>query len=185
MSSTASAVAVAEEPAASAIAVEEPPIFAPEAKPSFGLAEPVTPSDGALATEAAAGPSLDPIREAACSALDREGHNTAAELLHNSLWNLQGNSIEVQVPKKKTMLALMLNADVEAIVRKAIKAIGANHKIAFVPSENAVASAAAPRSAPSAAAGGVQAAALDNPLVKKTQELFKAEIRSVLDLRES
>jgi DNA polymerase-3 subunit gamma/tau len=30
----------------------------------------------------------------------------------------------------------------------------------------------------------VQAAALENPLVRQAQELFKAEVRSVLDLRE-
>jgi DNA polymerase-3 subunit gamma/tau len=29
----------------------------------------------------------------------------------------------------------------------------------------------------------VQAEALENPLVKKAQELFRAEVRSVLDLR--
>jgi DNA polymerase III subunit gamma/tau len=29
----------------------------------------------------------------------------------------------------------------------------------------------------------VQALAMDNPLVKQAQELFKAEVRSVLDLR--
>ena len=33
-------------------------------------------------------------------------------------------------------------------------------------------------------AAGVQEAALANPLVQRAQEIFKAEIRSVLDLRE-
>jgi DNA polymerase-3 subunit gamma/tau len=33
------------------------------------------------------------------------------------------------------------------------------------------------------AAGSIQEAALANPLVQRAQEIFKAEVRSVLDLR--
>ena len=36
-----------------------------------------------------------------------------------------------------------------------------------------------------AIAGSAQSAAMENPLVKKTQELFNADIRSVLDLRDT
>jgi DNA polymerase-3 subunit gamma/tau len=32
--------------------------------------------------------------------------------------------------------------------------------------------------------GSVQEAALQNPLVKRAQEIFKAEVRSVVDLRQ-
>jgi DNA polymerase III subunit gamma/tau len=32
--------------------------------------------------------------------------------------------------------------------------------------------------------GSIQAKALENPLVQQAQELFQAEVRSVLDLRE-
>jgi DNA polymerase-3 subunit gamma/tau len=32
-------------------------------------------------------------------------------------------------------------------------------------------------------AGSIQEAALGNPLVQRAQEIFKAEVRSVLDLR--
>ena len=33
-------------------------------------------------------------------------------------------------------------------------------------------------------AGSARSAAMENPLVQKTKELFKADIRSVLDLRD-
>jgi len=38
--------------------------------------------------------------------------------------------------------------------------------------------------APLAPVGSVQEAALQNPIVKSAQEIFKAEIRSVVDLRQ-
>ena len=83
------------------------------------------------------------------------------------------------------MLALTVNAEAEAICRKAMRAMGATQKIAFVPGENGAAGqghrAGTP---PPPMAGSAQSAAMENPLVQKTQELFKAEIRSVLDLRD-
>jgi DNA polymerase-3 subunit gamma/tau len=50
-----------------------------------------------------------------------------------------------------------------------------------VPGEGA-AQAAAPMAAP--LAGSIQEAALADPLVKRAQEIFKAEVRSVVDLRQ-
>jgi len=51
-----------------------------------------------------------------------------------------------------------------------------------IPGENgAGAGGAKPRPA---ASGSVQAAALENPLVKQAMDLFGAEVRSVLDLRD-
>ncbi|MGC2638794.1 MAG: hypothetical protein WA294_16545 [Acidobacteriaceae bacterium] len=131
----------------------------------------------------AGAPDLDRIREAVCAALGSEGHETAAAQVMSGEWTQQGNGIQVGLPMRKAMLALTINAEAEAICRKAMKAIGATQKIAFVPGENSAASGtAAKASVP--IAGSAQSAALENPLVRRTQELFKAEIRSVLDLRE-
>ncbi len=156
-----------------------------EARPpvAVGVAEAIPEAtDGALALAAEAPPDLDRIREAVCAALDGEGHNTAAAQLTAGNWTQQGNNIQVELPMRKAMLALTINAGAEAICRKAMKAIGATQKIAFIPGENGAAPAAA--KAPAPIAGSAQAEALKNPLVRKTQELFKAEIRSVLDLRD-
>jgi DNA polymerase-3 subunit gamma/tau len=156
----------------------------PRPAASVGIAEAAEPTDGSLALAASAAPSLDAIRDAVCRALDSEGHNTAAAQLLSGNWTVQGSTIQVELPMRKTMLALTINADAEAICRKAMRAIGATQKITFVPSENGAASAAPARS-PGPIAGSAQSAALDNPLVRKTKELFKADIRSVLDLRDN
>ena len=130
---------------------------------------------------------LDLIRDTVCSALDAEGHSTAAVLLSAGQWRGKGDGIEVEVGMKKTMLALTMNAEAEKISKGALRAIGVTQKLTFLAGEGKSDASSGPRlaSAPSAAArGSVQSAALENPLVRQAQELFDAEVRSVLDLRE-
>jgi len=43
---------------------------------------------------------------------------------------------------------------------------------------------AAPAPTPTPMAGSIQEAALANPLVQRAREIFKAEVRSVVDLRQ-
>jgi DNA polymerase-3 subunit gamma/tau len=170
-----------------------------ETKPvaGVGLAEALPDTtDGALALAAESAPEqvapdLDRIREAVCAALASEGHETAANLIHQGAWSEQGNAIQVALAVRKAMLSLTVNAEAEAICRKTMRAMGATQKIAFVPGENGngagkagQAGAGASREGPAPIAGSAQSAALENPLVKKTKELFNADIRSVLDLRD-
>jgi DNA polymerase III subunit gamma/tau len=138
----------------------------------------------ALATEPTGSLDLDVIRDTACTALEAEGHNTAAVLLSAGQWREKGDGIEVEVGIKKTMLGLTVNAEAEKICKSALRAIGVSRRLTFIPGE---ASASGPRLAakPAAAAtGSIQSIALENPLVRQAQELFRAEVRSVLDLRE-
>jgi DNA polymerase-3 subunit gamma/tau len=171
--------------------VESVARVATEPKPpaAVGVAEALPEViEGALALAPDAPPDLGRIRETLCAALGREGHETAAAQVMNGDWTQQGNTIQVAVPMRKAMLALTINAEAEGICRKAMRAMGATQKITFVPSENGGASGAGSGTAakaPAPAAGSAQSAALENPLVQKTKELFQAEIRSVLDLRDT
>jgi DNA polymerase-3 subunit gamma/tau len=175
--------------AAAPVAESKPPV-------AVGMAESRGEStDGALvlapavavaaAGAAEAAPDLDQIREAVVAALASSGHETAANLIHQGNWTREGNAIQVELAVRKTMLALTVNGEAEAIVRKTMKAMGATQKIAFVPGENGANGSKGPgREGPAPLAGSAQSVAMENPLVKKTQELFKADIRSVLDLRD-
>ena len=193
-----------QEPAARALSPAESVARATvEARPSYssgeskppttvGVAEALSEStDGALALAAAeapgAAPDLDRIREAVSAALASAGHETAANLIHQGNWSERSGAIQVELAVRKAMLTLTVNPEAEAIVRKTMKAMGAAQKIAFVPGENGAngAKAGQGREGPAPIAGSAQSAAMENPLVKKTQELFKADIRSVLDLRDT
>ncbi len=161
----------------------------PKAPVAAVTESPQEATSGALALAAAAdggaAPDLDRVREAVCSALENAGHNTAAVLLDAGTWRENSGTIEVEVSIKKTMLSLTMNAEADKICREALRGIGETRKLIFLPGENGGSGTAkAPRADRPVAQGSIQAIALENPLVRQAQELFQAEVRSVLDLRE-
>jgi DNA polymerase-3 subunit gamma/tau len=205
---TTSAVAVEEEPVAEAppsttaaeyVSTPLPSPVAPllEAAPTIGIRAKAPAASAEVMSEATAGAlaldtdtgvsaalDLDLIRDTVCTALEAQGHSTAAVLLSAGQWREKSDGIEVEVGIKKTMLGLTMNAEAEKICKGALRAIGVNRKLTFIPGE---ASASGPRLASKPAvpaSGSIQSVALENPLVRQAQELFQAEVRSVLDLRE-
>jgi DNA polymerase-3 subunit gamma/tau len=158
---------VLPEPVAVAVPPEPPPIpvkAEPERSP------------------AGAAPDLDQLREKVAAALDEQGHNTAASLLGAGRWKLdEEGAIQVEVGVKKTMLGLTMNAEAWKIVREALKSAGATQKMTVVPGEAGDTATASPRVF---SRDSIEAVALGNPLVRQAQELFHAEVRSVLDLRD-
>uniref|UniRef100_A0A7V4XQF1 DNA polymerase III subunit gamma/tau n=1 Tax=Acidobacterium capsulatum TaxID=33075 RepID=A0A7V4XQF1_9BACT len=159
-------------------------VEAAPAKPSVrvGSAEPErTEGALALASTPAAEADLDRIAQAVCTALEREGHGTASVLLSSGNWTQQGDTIQVEVAIKRMMLSLTMNAEAEKICKNAMRSIGATQKLVFVPGEGNRSAGSKPAIA---ITGSIQSAALENPLVQKAKELFRGEIRSVLDLRD-
>jgi DNA polymerase-3 subunit gamma/tau len=123
---------------------------------------------------------LDKLRDAVSQALHDKGHETASALLRAGKWTISEGTITVEVGVRKTMLSLTMNPEAERIMRTALQQSGCHLKLVVVPGDGS-ASPAPP--APPAAKGSIQSHALDNPLVKQAQELFRAEVRSILDLR--
>ncbi len=126
---------------------------------------------------------LGKLRDVVTAALDEQGHNTAASLLAGGSWKMDAEgAIQVQVGVGKTMLGLTMNGDAWKIVREALRGAGATQKMTVVPGETAAEpSSGAPRTW---SRDSIEAVALGNPLVRQAQELFQAEVRSVLDLRD-
>lgn len=167
---------------------EAPSMKAPSAPVSEPAAE-TTAGSLALAAEPVIVPDLtvpsdlDRIRDTLIAALNSGGHNTAAVLLANGQWREKSGVIEVEVGIRKTMLALTMNAEAERICRDALRSLGLHRKLIVVSGD--ASTKPENSSGPKLASGGsIQAAALDHPLVRQAQELFQAEVRSVLDLRE-
>jgi DNA polymerase III subunit gamma/tau len=130
----------------------------------------------------AAAPDLDQLRDRVAAALDEQGHNTAASLLSAGRWKLdEEGAIQVEVGVKKTMLGLTMNAQAWKIVSDALRTAGATQKMTVVPGDTGEPASASPRVF---SRDSIEAVALGNPLVRQAQELFHAEVRSVLDLRD-
>ena len=197
-SETVSTVAPVQAPVARTISPLEAASRAVEATekktPMAGVAEVVQETTAgalALATQAQAvdskpeeseAASLDRIRDTVNAALEQAGHNTAAHLLHSGTWHERAGAVEVEVGIKKTMLGLTMNAEAEKICREAMREIGETRKLIVLPGENGGGGQRVAAKPP--VQGSIQAVALENPLVRQAQELFQAEVRRVLDLRD-
>jgi DNA polymerase-3 subunit gamma/tau len=160
---------------------------AAESSHSYGGAATLT--EGALAIAPETGPqstlapSIESLRHAIGSGLVEAGHVSAAQLLGAGTWTLEGSSLRIEVPGMgKKMLALTINAAAEKIVRNELQRQGAPTRFLVVPGEGAASNGAPVEAAP--LAGSIQETALGNPLVQKAREIFNAEVRSVVDLRQ-
>jgi DNA polymerase-3 subunit gamma/tau len=135
----------------------------------------------AAAPQITEAPNLETLRLAVISALADAGHPSAAQLLGAGSWSLDGSSLRIEVPGiGKKMLSLTVNAAAEKIIRQELQRLGAPSRFLIVPGEGSAAGAAP---APVPVAGSIQETALANPLVQRAREIFKAEVRSVVDLR--
>jgi DNA polymerase III subunit gamma/tau len=150
-------------------------------EPQEPVANPVPVAAGPESSPTASA-DLDRLRDVVVAALDEQGHNTAASLLGAGRWKQdQDGAIQVEVGVKKTMLGLTMNAEAWKIVGEALRGAGASKKMTVVPGETGEPANASPRAW---SRDSIEAVALGNPLVRQAQELFHAEVRSVLDLRE-
>ncbi len=156
----------------------------PAGEVAKGFSEPLT--EGALAKAPQIASPPDPadaetLRQAVVNALDAGGHTSAAQLLGVAAWTVDGAGVRIETAVMgKKMLSLTVNGAAEKIIRQQLQQMGAPARFLIVPGTGA-APAAAAMATP--LAGSVQEAALANPLVQLAKEMFKAEVRSVVDLR--
>ena len=142
---------------------------------------PEAPRKPAGAPEITEAASIETLRLAVISALADGGHATAAQLLGAGTWTIDGSSLRIEVSGiGKKMLSLTVNAAAEKIIRQELQRLGAPSRFLVVPGEGPGSTAGV---APVTVAGSIQEAALANPLVQRAKEIFKAEVRSVVDLR--
>jgi DNA polymerase-3 subunit gamma/tau len=169
------------------IAARESAPFPAVGSHATGFAAAATLTEGALAKAPEAesatsdGMTAEHVREAIVAALATAGHSSAAQLLGAGLWSLEGGSVRVAVHALgKKMLSLTVNAAAEKIVRQELQRLGAPSRFLVSAGAGSVPAVVAP---PVVAAGSVQEVALKHPMVKRAQEIFNAEVRSVVDLR--
>ena len=189
-------VATIERPAAIALpevsSVPAPSTSTPfpaATAPAIGFAETAPQTEGTLAvapvpvSSSAGTADAETLRNAVAEALTSGGHDSAGTLLGGANWTIDGASLRIEVPGMgKKMLALTVNAAAEKIIRQELQKLGAPTRFLVVPGEGSPTAAAAASAAPKA--GSIQAEALAHPLVERAKEIFHAEVRSVVDLRQ-
>ncbi len=109
-------------------------------------------------------------------------------LLEEGEWELRGGELVVKVPASDTVAELALSAEARRTAAQAASAAaGRPMKVRVVGGGNAQPGQRPTRSAPAEASnsnGGARARAMQDPVVRRMQEKFGAEIRTVIDYKE-
>jgi DNA polymerase-3 subunit gamma/tau len=127
-------------------------------------------------------PDAEMLRAAICSDLTNAGHQTLASLLEGGTWQWEGRQLQVQAAASKTMLEMAYNAEAQRAARDGFRRlVGTGHSLDVRPGlgSGVATSATQPKETRPSTPPTV-----DHPLVRRAQELFHAEVRSVVDLRE-
>ncbi len=132
----------------------------------------------------ATGSSAEELQRIAVEALmNAKSQTSAADALADAEWAIENGEIRVQTELSKTMLPMVVNPEADKIIRAALRNADAGALKLVLLSGTATASAE--KKPKPARTGSAQAKALEHPIVQQAQKLFDAEIRNVIDLRES
>jgi DNA polymerase-3 subunit gamma/tau len=170
-SATNGALALAEPIAAEQLIIESGPQIVP-APANAAAPPPGGPGDDAT----------DAIRSAVVQSLHDGGHATAAVLIEDGKWNVEGSAVRIEVNAKPTMIRITFNAAAEKLIRQGLTQAGAPSRFMIVPGEGLGSTGSSAKSR--APLGSIENEARTNPLVVQAQALFNAEIITVIDLRE-
>jgi DNA polymerase-3 subunit gamma/tau len=128
----------------------------------------------------------DTIRAAICNAMIGGGHETAGSLFEAGTWDWDGNELRVKVGASKTLLGLVYTTHAQQIVRDRFRQLtGSGRAVKVEPGEapaNANGKTTVKQIARDSVSGDTRPQ--DHPLIRHAQELFRAEVRSVVSLRD-
>jgi DNA polymerase III subunit gamma/tau len=157
--------------------------------PALSPAEEATPEDrekpdvpAVVAPHADSGAdALDGLRQAVLNALAEGGHRMLASMLEGGEWQLQGNEVVIKVSSSAAAIDMSLGADGKRLAMAAASGVlGKAVKLKVVPGGTAPAEGKG-RGMPN---GGGRSRAEQDPVVRRMQEKFGADIRTIIDYRE-
>jgi DNA polymerase-3 subunit gamma/tau len=149
--------------------------LAPEGQPA---AEPPSPP--------AQSHDLDRLRSAVLQALTDGNQRVLVSMLSAGEWSLQGSELVVKIGESQTVVDMSLGPDAKRLaIASASGVLGRPIRLKVVPGA-AVAPQETKRNGgpPGPAGPGGRGRAEQDPLVRRMQEKFSAEIRTVIDYRE-
>jgi DNA polymerase-3 subunit gamma/tau len=152
----------------------------------MGSAEPAVSeitSEPAVAASAVVNAAA--LREGVLAALSQQP--MLVSVLEAAEWSLEGNSLVAKVSASNTMIDLSFNADARRVASAAASGLaGRAIRVLVQPGGAPPSVSTAPRSSSNGSArnGSARSRAEQDPVVRRMQEKFGAEIRTVIDYRE-
>ena len=167
-----------------------PAMFPPKSQPAKAEATTPTPvqqgtavaiavEQPAAATDANAPVDVNAVREAILNELEKAGNTMAVHSLEEGEWSVTGAVVNVVVSISEKMINVTFGAEQKKTATlAATNLMGRPMKLSVTSGTPKVENKPAPRRG---GGGNVKGRAADEPLVKKMQEKFGAEIRTVID----
>jgi DNA polymerase-3 subunit gamma/tau len=145
------------------------------------------PADPSLPAPAIQAPQeqIQRLRAAVLQALTDGNQNFLTSLLSGGEWSVQGNELVIKIAESQTVLDMSLGNDAKRLaIGSASGVLGRAIKLKVVPGAN-VASQPKRNGGPPPSSGiGGRGRAEQDPIVRRMQEKFGAEIRTVIDYRD-
>jgi DNA polymerase-3 subunit gamma/tau len=126
--------------------------------------------------------SLELVRTAVLAALEQAGHEMLGHNLEEGEWSVRGFEVSVKVAISQVLIDVALGPEPKNVIQTALsKAAGRPLKFRMVSGGSPAAKPPTPRPANGA---GARSRALSDPVVRRMQEKFGAEIRTVIDQKD-
>lgn len=154
---------------ATATAVEEPP--------EVGQSIPNISEENSVTT----------LRSCLIELLEAQNQHTAADLLSSGEWKFDGSQLNLRLPISEKVIDLSVGAEAKRLLTQEAS------RLCGTPIKVTIAGGGAPQSAPVERTTngnghgnglGARQRAAEDPVVKRMQEKFGAEVRSVIDYRQ-
>jgi len=149
-------------------------------------AEPMPAPVQEMPAAQAASPDIERVQSAVLQALTDGNQRILVSMLTEGEWSVQGNELVIKVAESQTVVDMSLGPDAKRLaIASASGVLGRAVKLRVIPGatvapqENKKNGAAAKSSGP-----GGRGRAEQDPVVRRMQEKFGAEIRTVIDHRE-
>ena len=129
--------------------------------------------------------SIGEIQARVVGAVEEAGFPSVASLLDGGEWSLAGSEIVIKVLATPTVIEMVVNAEARRIATTAATTAARRAlKLKVLGGASNGNKPATPRTQ-SAPTGSARQRAADDPIVRRMQEKFNAEIRTVIDKRQS
>ena len=126
--------------------------------------------------------SAEELRNQVLVALENAGFRGLAMMLEAGEWTLGNHELAISVADKPTLVEMALSTEAARVASGAASAAaGRTLKLKVHGGSNGI---TAPPAAPRPSGPGARTRAADEPVVKRMQEKFGAQIRTVIDHRE-
>jgi DNA polymerase III subunit gamma/tau len=134
---------------------------------------------------APAPPQLEHLQNAVLQALTDGNQRILVSMLSAGEWSIQGNELVIKIAESQTVVDMSLGPDAKRLaIASASGVLGRPIKLKVVPGATVAPQERRSGGAPPPSGPGGRGRAEQDPVVRRMQEKFSAEIRTVIDYRE-